>query len=149
MSIASNGEPVNYLDPDGRVALTEEDLMGESGLVESELIQVNVSFIGECHVVVEETLGFSGFRRDSSSGNLRCEDYENIYGSPPDRLMTEIYQYFANRTSPGGNGTSRRQRRREKEKQGRMRKWEPEHFVKIVNCSPKPSRPLQGLWKVL
>ncbi|PIN03227.1 hypothetical protein CDL12_24248 [Handroanthus impetiginosus] len=126
--------------------------MGESGIVESELIQVNVNFIGECHFVVEdfvveENLGFSGFRRSPSSGNVRGEEYENVYGSPPERLMTEIYQYFANRTSPGGNGASRRQRRREKEKQGRMKKWEPEHFVKIVNCSPKLTRPLQGLWK--
>ncbi|KAL8030095.1 hypothetical protein ABFX02_14G266000 [Erythranthe guttata] len=146
MSVASNGEPVNYLDPDGKFALTEEDLMGESGLAENELIQVNVSFIGECHAVVEENLGFSGFGKDSSSGNLRGEDYENVYGSPPDKLMTEIYQYFANRTSPSGNG-SRRQKRKGKDKQGRIRKWEPEHFVKIVNCSPKPARPLQGLWK--
>ncbi|KAK6130809.1 hypothetical protein DH2020_035450 [Rehmannia glutinosa] len=104
-------------------------------------------FHGESHVVVEENLGFSGFRRGSSSGNLRGEEYENVYGSPPDKLMTEIYQHFANRTSPSGNGVSRRQRRREKEKQGKMRKWDPEHFVKIVNCSPKPARPLQGLWK--
>ncbi|KAK4434351.1 F-box protein [Sesamum alatum] len=147
MSIAGNGQPVNYLDPDGKFELTEEDLLDESVVVENELIQVNVSFIGECHVVVEENLGYSGFGRATSSGNLRAEEYENVYGSPPDRLMTEIYQYFANRTSPSGNGTSRRQRRREREKQGRMRKWEPEHFVKIVNCSPKPARPLQGLWK--
>lgn len=149
MSVASNGELVNYLDPDGKFSLREEDLMGESGLVEHELIQVNVSFIGECHAVVEENLGFSVFRRDSSSGNLRGEEYENVVcGSPPDRLMTEIYQYFANRTSPSGNGASRRQRRRERVKQEKMRKWEPEHFVKIVNCSPSPARPLQGLWKV-
>ncbi|CAL9006427.1 unnamed protein product [Prunus brigantina] len=36
--------------------------------------------------------------------------------------------------------------RREKEKQAR-RKLEPQHFVKIVDCSPTPTRPLQGLWK--
>ncbi|KAJ4961615.1 hypothetical protein NE237_021525 [Protea cynaroides] len=68
--------------------------------------------------------------------------------SPPDdRLMSEIYQFFANRTSPGsGDRSSRRQRRRDKERQGR-RKWEPEHFMKIVNCTPTPLRPLQGLWK--
>ncbi|XP_057767724.1 uncharacterized protein LOC130988005 isoform X2 [Salvia miltiorrhiza] len=45
---------VNYLDPEGRAELTAEDLMAESGVVESELIQVNVNFIGDCHVVVEE-----------------------------------------------------------------------------------------------
>ncbi|XP_057776555.1 F-box protein At3g12350 [Salvia miltiorrhiza] len=151
MSIAPSGEMINYLDPDGKAELTAEDLMAESGVVESELIQVNVNFIGDCHVVVEENLGVStnGSATDPSSPDLRGEECDNVYGSPPDRLMTEIYQCLANRTSPGGNGSSRRQRRREKEKQkqGRMRKWDPEHFVKIVNCSPKPSRPLQGLWK--
>lgn len=138
MSISSIGEMVNYLDQDGRAALTAEDLMAEPTVVESELIQVNVSFIGDCHMVVEE----------ENLVSSRGEECDNVYGSPPDRLMTEIYQYFANRTSPGG---SRRQRRREKEKekQGRMRKWEPQHFVKIVNCSPKASKPLQGLWKVV
>ncbi|XP_043709111.1 F-box protein At3g12350 isoform X2 [Telopea speciosissima] len=71
-------------------------------------------------------------------------------GSPPDDcLMSEIYQSLANRTSPGsGDRSSRRQRKKGKERQGR-RKWEPEHFVKIVNCNPTPSRPLQGLWKGL
>ncbi|XP_051150052.1 F-box protein At3g12350 [Andrographis paniculata] len=147
MSVASDGQPVSYLDPDGRCALTEGDLMDESGILESELIHVNVCFIGECHVVLEENLGLPGFSKAPFLGNSKTEEYENVYGSPPDSLMTEIYQYFANRTSPGGNGASRRQRRREKEKQGRMKRWEPEHFVKIVNCSPKPGRPLQGLWK--
>ncbi|KAI8004089.1 F-box protein [Camellia lanceoleosa] len=60
--------------------------------------------------------------------------------------MSEIYQYFANRTSPSGDRASRKQRKREKGRQGR-KKLEPEHFVKIANCSPMPSRPLQGLWK--
>ncbi|KAK6939726.1 hypothetical protein RJ641_029257 [Dillenia turbinata] len=66
--------------------------------------------------------------------------------SLPDRWMEEMCQHFADRTSLGPDRASRRQRRREKERQGR-RKWEPEHFVKIVNCSPTVSRPLQGLWK--
>lgn len=147
MSIALNGEPVNYLDLDGRLSLTEEDLIGESGMnLDSDLIHVNVSFIGECHMVVEESFALSGFRRAASgSGNMTSEEYE-LYGSPPDKLMTQIYQHFANKTSPSGNGASRRQRRKEK---ARVRKWDSEHFVKIVNCSPTPARPLQGLWKVI
>lgn len=143
--MTANGEAVNYVDPDGR--LNEEELIGELDGQESELIRVNVSFIGKTHVVVEEFSNF-GFQKVSSSGNVAGEEFENVYGSPPDRLMSEIYQYFANRTSPGGSGASRRQRRREKERQGKLKKWEPEHFVKIVNCSPIPCRPLQGLWKV-
>ncbi|KAJ0699957.1 putative F-box domain-containing protein [Helianthus annuus] len=74
-----------------------------------------------------------------------CEDLIGS-GSPPDRLTSEMYQYFANRTSPGGERAWRRQRRREREKQGN-KKWESEHFVKIVNYCPTSSRPLQGLWK--
>ncbi|KAG8390967.1 hypothetical protein BUALT_Bualt01G0138500 [Buddleja alternifolia] len=133
MSIALNGEPVNYLDLDGRFSFTDEDWIGMN--LDSDLIRVNVSFMGECHMVVEESLGLSS-----------SEDYD-LYVSPPDKLMTQIYQHFANRTSPSGNGASRRQRRKEKAKQGRVRKWDSEYFVKIVNCSPKPARPLQGLWK--
>jgi len=67
-------------------------------------------------------------------------------GSPPKRLMAEIYQHFTNPWSPGSD-RSKRQREREKERLSR-RKWEPQHFFKIINCSPTPTRPLQGLWKV-
>ncbi|KAJ1385634.1 F-box-like domain superfamily [Sesbania bispinosa] len=141
MSLSEEGQVVNLLDPDGRTDFNE-----------NELIQVNVSFMGKTHFVVEE----NQFRRSSSYANLSGEDCGfgedgigaesgSPPGSLPDRLMTEIYQRFANRTSPGSE-RSRRQRRREKERLAR-RKWEPEHFVKIVNCSPSPSRPLQGLWK--
>lgn len=150
MSLSEEGHAVNLLDPDG----TRPDL--NLNLNESELmIPVSVSFMGKTHFVLEE----DRFGRSSSSANLSSgddcgggsvgEDGIGIIGSPPgslpDQLMTEIYQYFANRTSPGSD-RSRRQRRREKERL--RRKWEPEHFVKIVNCSPTPSRPLQGLWKV-
>lgn len=163
MSLASNGETVNFLDRDGSYELPDDFSVSELGSSENDLIPVNVSFMGKNHVVLEENLSFacvnspelrkSGFRRTSSSNNLKAEDGDVIaaengspVGSLPDRFVSEIYQYFANRTSPGTE--RRRQRRREKERQGR-RKWESEHFVKIVNCSPTPSRPLQGLWKVL
>ena len=129
---------------------------------------MNLSFMGRTHFVVEENQSFAaasssnccydqrrnGFRRSSSSANLSGDDCggvgEEVSGSPgslPDRLMSEIYQHFANRTSPGSDKSRKQRRRREKERLAR-RKWEPEHFVKIVNCSPTPSRPLQGLWKV-
>lgn len=160
MGITSKGEIVNYLDPVGKVELSENVMnLDDLGVVESELVPVNVNFVGRTHVVVEENgtaFGYScnspqnrGFKKVSSSGNMKEEEYEDLCVSPgslPDRLMSDIYQYFANKTSPGGNGSARRQRRRERERQGR-RKWEPENYVKIVNCSPTPARPLQGLWK--
>ncbi|XP_055835555.1 F-box protein At3g12350 [Solanum dulcamara] len=160
MGITSKGEIVNYLDPVGKVELSENVMnLDDLGFAESELVPVNVNFVGRTHVVVEENgtaFGYScnspqnrGFKNVSSSGNIREEEYEDLCVSPgslPDRLMSDIYQYFANKTSPGGNGSARRQRRRERERQGR-RKWEPEDYVKIVNCSPTPARPLQGLWK--
>lgn len=162
IGITSKGEIVNYLDPVGKVELSENVMnLDDLGFAESELVPVNVNFVGRAHVVVEENVtafGYScsspqnrGFKNVSSSGNIREEEYEDLCVSPgslPDRLMSDIYQYFANKTSPGGNGSARRQRRRERERQGR-RKWEPEDYVKIVNCSPTPARPLQGLWKVL
>ncbi|XP_059631152.1 F-box protein At3g12350-like [Cornus florida] len=160
ISVASNGEPVNFLDPECRFELSD-DLINSG-----DLIRVNIGFMGKSHVVVEEHLSFAysnspmgrniGFGRVSSLGNVVGEEYgvvEDVVGAQsgslgtsPDRLMSEIYQYFANRTNPGGDRASRKQRKREKERQGR-RKWEPEHFVKIVNCSPTALRPLQGLWK--
>ncbi|KAG5542007.1 hypothetical protein RHGRI_021742 [Rhododendron griersonianum] len=159
LGIGANGEPVSFVDPECKLELCD-DL--ERLLDNDELVPVSVSFMGSGHVVVEENANFSysnspeggRIRRVSSSGNLRGEEcgvvVEDVSGSPgslPDRLVSEIYQHFANRTSPGGERASRRQRRREKERQGRRRKWEPEHFVKIVNCSPTRLRPLQGLWK--
>ncbi|KAM7498829.1 hypothetical protein LguiA_023243 [Lonicera macranthoides] len=159
MSMTASGEKVSFLDPECRLELNED--FGELGFSENELVPINVSFIGKCHVVVEENPSFgqfnspegkkSGMRRISSGGNMRGEEYGDVddvivpesgsSGSLLDRLMSDLYQYFANRTNPSGDRASRRQRRREKERQGR-RKWEPEHFVKIVNCSPTPSRPL-------
>ncbi|CAK9155438.1 unnamed protein product [Ilex paraguariensis] len=154
ISITRNGGSISFIDLECRPELSENlvNNSGDFGCLENELVPVNVSFMGKSHVVVEENLGFSysnPVQRVLNSGNVRGEEcgvVEEVAGSPPDRLMSEIYQYFANRTSPGGNGAARRQRRREKERQGR-RKWEPEHFVKIENCSPTASRPLQGLWK--
>lgn len=159
MSLTPNGEIVNFLDPDGRKELPEDFAASQLGFTENDLVPVNVSFMGKAHVVVEENSSFAfvnsspeqrktGFRRTSSSNNLKVDDGGDVIaaesGSLPDRFMSEIYQYFANRTSPGAD--RRRQRRRERERQGR-RKWEPEHFVKIVDCSQTASRPLQGLWK--
>lgn len=159
MGLSSEGHVVNFLDPDGKSEVAcDFDVDG------NELIPVNVSFMGRTHFVVEENQNFvcfndveqrkCGLGRSLSSKNLSCDDCsvgEDVVGvesgSLPDRLMSDMYQHFANRTSPGSD-KSRKQRRREKERMA-SRKWEPEHFVKIVHCAPSPSRPLQGLWKVL
>jgi len=132
MSLSEEGDVVTFLDPDGKPGV-------ERG-IQSELVAVDVSFMGRTHFVVEEKQ-FRGSLSDD------CGDEVVESGSPPEKLMAEIYQHFANPRSPGGD-RSRRQRRREKERLAR-RKWEPQHFVKIVNCSPTPERPLQGLWKVV
>ncbi|GAV56587.1 hypothetical protein CFOL_v3_00129 [Cephalotus follicularis] len=111
--------------------------------------------MGNDYLIVEENRNFTmlhnkknGIRRSSSSSNLAGEEIEDLIGgtpgSLPDRLVSEMYIQMANKTSHGAD--RRRQRRKEKERQGR-RKWETEHFVKIARCSPTPSRPLQGLWK--
>ncbi|VFQ93986.1 unnamed protein product [Cuscuta campestris] len=166
MGISSDGEPVNYLDLESRLEVSENLMGSEESL--SELVPVNVNFIGKCHIAIEENVNFyvhssgspqnAAFMKVSSSGNLKEvsstgnvkeEEPEESFGSPgslPDLSMYEIYQYFANKTISSGNGSWRRQRRRKKERQGR-RKWGTEHFVKVVNCSPTPARPLQGLWK--
>nr|XP_043636143.1 F-box protein At3g12350 [Erigeron canadensis] len=139
MGISPKGEIVNFLEPN--VGFRDDLLKSvvEKGLVcgngDNELLSVDVNRIGEFHIVIEEKVGF-GF----------CGNGESVVGfesgsSPPDQETSEIYQYFANRTSPVG-----RQRRREKERQW-SRKWNAEHFIKIVNYFPTDLRPLQGLWK--
>lgn len=168
MTLSPEGQIVNFLDPDGRTEMSGEFAISEQfDLPEHELIPVNVCFMGKTHFVVEENQNLvyftcqdqrkHGFRRSSSSTNLSGDDCsvgEDVIGadcgspgSLPDRLMSDMYQHFANRTSPCGD-KSRKQRRREKERLAR-RKWEPEHFVKIIHHAPTPLRPLQGLWKVL
>ncbi|XP_071737624.1 F-box protein At3g12350 [Rutidosis leptorrhynchoides] len=138
MGISPKGEIVNYLEPYCGFQLDSSLIsIVENGLVSSlegiDLVNVNVNHIGEYHIVIEERVGFG------LSGNLNVANEEIGFesGSPP----TEVYQYFANRTSPVG-----RQRRREKERNWN-KKWESEHFVKIVNYCPTDLRPLQGLWK--
>ncbi|ERN18630.1 hypothetical protein AMTRI_Chr12g272840 [Amborella trichopoda] len=136
------------------------------------LSMINVNFVGNNHIVIERRENYTPFSSamsirhswspseekrvcrsmssyDISGNNLRDEDTADLSGSLPDNLQSEIYQYFANRTSPVGDRASRRQRRREKERSfGRgQRKSEAEHFVKIVDCYPTRDRPLQGLWK--
>ncbi|KAE8658865.1 GATA type zinc finger transcription factor family protein [Hibiscus syriacus] len=78
-------------------------------------------------------------RKSPSSKNLIEASDEVIEsgtaGSLPDRFVSEMYSCFANKTSPVGDRGWRKQRKKEKERQG-MRKWEPEHFVKVVDCSP-------------
>ncbi|KAK1412992.1 hypothetical protein QVD17_34659 [Tagetes erecta] len=139
MGISPKGEVVNFLQPNESISLRIDP-----GLCSGdELVSVDVNHLGECHIIIEERVAF-GFSRN---GNVMNEDVIGIEsGSPPDRVTSEIYQHFANRTSPGGERSWRRQRRREKEKHGN-KKWDSEHFIKIVNYTPTASRPLQGLWK--
>ncbi|XP_072982461.1 F-box protein At3g12350 [Typha latifolia] len=109
----------------------------------SDLLPANVSFMGNNHFVLEENCSFYA---DASEGTL--DEVSAIEStSPPDRMMSEIYQYVANRTSPGSDKASRRQRKKERERLGRRRGLEAEHFLKVINYLPTPSRPLQGLWK--
>ncbi|KAM7522347.1 hypothetical protein LguiA_012249 [Lonicera macranthoides] len=86
MSITASGEKVSFLDPECRLELNED--FGELGFSENELVPINVSFIGKCHVVVEENSSFrqfnspegkkSGMRRISSGGNMRGEEYGDV-----------------------------------------------------------------------
>ncbi|EOY15703.1 hypothetical protein QUC31_000675 [Theobroma cacao] len=163
MGISPDGQIVNFLDLEGQTEIPygNFDSWLEFVCLDQNLVPVNVNFMGNDHFIVEENSTFwhrsknkDGFRRSSSSTNL-IEDSEEVIvvgaesgtpGSLPDRLVSEMYTHFANRTSPVGDRASRRQRKKEKERQER-RKWEPEHFLKVVDCLPTADKPLQGLWK--
>ncbi|XP_058069806.1 F-box protein At3g12350 isoform X2 [Magnolia sinica] len=151
MGISSQGEHVNFIgSPSAAGEFARAAQLGFSD--DPDLVPVNVCFVGKNHVVFEENQGYC--RRDDSGitedgvGREGSPSSSSLGGSPPDRVMSEIYQYFANRTSPSGDRASRRQRKKDRARQGK-RRWESEHYLKIVNCSPTPSRPLQGLWKVI
>ncbi|XWS21298.1 hypothetical protein CRYUN_Cryun30bG0043600 [Craigia yunnanensis] len=163
MGISSDGQLVNFLDLEGKTEIPSGDFDSwlEFVCLDQNLVPVNVNFMGNDHFIVEENSTFwhsskskDGFRRSSSSKNL-IEDTEEVIvvgansgtsGSLPDHLVSEMYTHFANRTSSGGDRAWRRQRKKEKERQG-GRKWEPEHFLKVIDCLPTLDRPLQGLWK--
>ncbi|KAI8002800.1 F-box protein [Camellia lanceoleosa] len=111
ISIMPNSAPVSFLDPECRFELFDDLVKsGELGLLENELVPVNVSFMGKNHVVVEENLSFAYSNSNSLEG--RQIGFSSVSRS---LLMSEIYQYFANRTSPSGDRTSRKQRKREGE----------------------------------
>nr|XP_010942769.1 F-box protein At3g12350 [Elaeis guineensis] len=147
LGLSAHGDPVSFLHPGCRFESPGEFLTSASGSSssDSDLVPVSVSFVGYNHFVVEESRCFYEACGGDSGVSDELAEIESTL--PLDRLMSEIYQYFANRTSPGGDKDSRRQRKKEREKLGRRRLWETEHFVKIANYQPTPSRPLQGLWK--
>lgn len=144
MGISPKGEIVNFLEPNSQLQLDSNsisnDLLLSSPGKGNELVSVDINHMGEFHIVIEQRVSFG----NNVNVNVINEEMLGLEsGSPPDRLTSEMYRYFANRTSPGGERAWRRQRRREKGN----KKWEAEHFVKIVNYSPTTLRPLQGLWK--
>lgn len=155
LGLSPNGEPVNFLHPGCRFESTSDMLgsvsdssISSSGLSDPDLLPVTVSFMGCNHFVVEENRSYYADAWAEDSNGFPVEVLGTEGTSPPDRLMSEIYRYFANRTSPGSDKALRRQRRKERERFGR-RRWDTQHFVKINNYYPTVERPLQGLWKVL
>ncbi|KAI4389493.1 hypothetical protein MLD38_001715 [Melastoma candidum] len=158
MFLSERGRRLCFVDTKGRGLDSEKALVdlvdGESGLV-----AVNVSSLGCKHLLVEDSEE-PGRRSDgisssgsSSGGSFVGDDGEEGSGDDvaeamaglPDSYTKEMYQHFANRMSPGSRGVWRRQRRRERER--KKKRFDELHFVRVGNCSPTVSRPLQGLWK--
>ncbi|WOK92362.1 hypothetical protein Cni_G01053 [Canna indica] len=154
LGLSPHGEPISFLHPGCRFE-SAVDLLGSasdssissSGFSDPYMVPVAVSFMGSNHFVVEENRSYYPDSKADDSNGVPEEVLGTEGTSPPDRLMSEIYQYLANRTSPGGDKAMRRQRKKEKERLARRQRWDAEHFVKINNYHPTPERPLQGLWK--
>ncbi|CAH8340286.1 unnamed protein product [Eruca vesicaria subsp. sativa] len=134
MGISSEGRTENFLDLDGnhRSGLPV-DL---SELERSNLVPVDVNFMGNGHIMVEENPCFGEEQKSPVCKGSSSDESEDV--------VSEMYTQLANRTSPGGD--RRRKRKKEKERQARI-KWEPEHFIKVSDFSPTLAKPLQGLWK--
>ncbi|XP_009134074.1 F-box protein At3g12350 isoform X2 [Brassica rapa] len=110
LGISSEGRTESFLDLDGNHRSgVSVDL---SDLERSSLVPVDVNFMGNGHIMVEE---------QKSKGSSSGDDDES------EDVVSEMYTQLANRTSPGGD--RRRKRKKEKERQARI-KWEPEHFIK-------------------
>ncbi|URE41628.1 F-Box protein [Musa troglodytarum] len=154
LGLSSRGEPICFLHPGCRLD-SVADLLGSvsdstissSGFSDPNLVPVTVSFMGCNRFVLEENWGYYANASAECSNCVQKEVLRIEGTSPPDRLMSEIYQHFANLTRPIDGKATRRQRKKEKERFERGRRWHAEYFVKICNCYPTPERPLQGLWK--
>ncbi|KAK8937721.1 F-box protein [Platanthera guangdongensis] len=140
IGLSSSCETVSYLHPGFQ---SESPPDSQSPQSDADVIPVTISFLGCNHFVVEENR--------SIYADCRMDDSEEMLGlearSPPDQVMSEIYQYFANKRSPGGEKSSRRHRKKKWRGRHGMQRWRTEHFVKIADYCPTPARPLQGLWK--
>ena len=97
-----------------------------SGLLDSDLLPATIGFIGQNHFVVEE--------------KLCCHSSEDFSNSEESAFVQRFIDCERNtvigkrRNSKGSDATGKR--------------FEAEHFVKIINCFPTLERPIQGIWKV-
>lgn len=141
LGISSEGRTENFLDLVGGNLRSVDDDLKELEASDN-LVSVDVNFMGNGHIMVEENRCFinNNLREEQKSSGDESDD---LISSPD---FSEMYTQLANKTSPGGD--RRRQKRKEKERQASRTKWEPEHFLKVADCSPTPTKPLQGLWKV-
>eukprot|EP00249_Psilotum_nudum_P005276 c18728_g1_i2 orf=198-1742(+) len=147
--------------------------MDSEQLISLGLLAVDVHFVGNHHVVIEEmqqrrshginvyaeaaTLASFGSGCNSVEMLIhrRCpnssgSDSDSPVGSHSGSFQFEMYEFLTCKvTSPGGYRAARKQRKREKERalsQGGYLSLS-EHFVKVIHCHPTKARPLQGLWK--
>ncbi|MQM05386.1 hypothetical protein Taro_038196 [Colocasia esculenta] len=151
LSLSPRGEPVGFLHPARRFDSNGylEQLVSGSGNLDLDLIPVTIAFMGEDRFVVEEDKSFYADVR-GGGGDLGSSDAPKSAGetSPAERHMLEMYQYFANGLIPIGDEPFIRKQRWKWERDGFGRKrWQAEQFMRIADCYPTPSRPLQGLWK--
>ncbi|KZV45131.1 F-box protein [Dorcoceras hygrometricum] len=148
LTATSDGKTLSYLDMNETLSLTDKDLScGHSEKLRSAagLILVNIDLCENGVLSLREDRQYLEFRKRVQTPNRR-EVYDAVYRSPPDKLMSQIFKILESKVSVTDYPKQGRKERQPRQQQ-RVCRWRTQQFIKIMNPSPTPSRPLQGLWK--
>ncbi|KAK4751466.1 hypothetical protein SAY87_004948 [Trapa incisa] len=114
---------------------------GEYGVVKSPFLLMSLSPTGEAVYFLDKDGKSTRFPSVEEARDWGLTPVNVSFMGASHFLVEE--KFLASGHEEDDSGDFIRQRKR------RMLRWtwDPQHFLKILNCSPTSSRPLQGLWK--